>query len=491
MWKIYLFGAGKKGKYWLRCLKSFGVLPEGFIDNNQALQGSTCDGVMIYAPERLKKQVFDYVAVTCNDEGSIYQQLLEFGIAEDKIIFGNHRLRNYLFYFIAKNYIPKDCIISNRKINSNQKVFFDLQNGMVLGGVEAWSYELANQLKERGLEGGYLTIDSKLAVTTNKTYPAYILRYHECVEEREKLELCIRVIAKNLPCTVICSFPQYIFWSVCIAKKMYPGKVRIIAVQHNDDQTYYEAYSLWQEYIDKCMVISAYMENKQLVYGMQRDKMMYMGWQIPCARNLKRMWSKEKYPVQIGYAGRVTVTQKRTDLLLEVALKLREKRIQFCLNIVGTGDYADTMRKRVQEEALCDYVNIIGYIDREKIPEFWEKQDIMISCSEWEGHSISQSEAMSAGAVPVITDVSGARDDVIDGDNGFIVPVGDMDTFADRIYFLYHNRNELESMGKRAHEIIYKRQKTVNQISFWDMLLREEGSMGKDRELEESICTIK
>ena len=57
MWKIYLFGAGKKGKYWLRCLKSFGVLPEGFIDNNQALQGSTCDGVMIYAPERLKKQV--------------------------------------------------------------------------------------------------------------------------------------------------------------------------------------------------------------------------------------------------------------------------------------------------------------------------------------------------------------------------------------------------------------------------------------------------
>lgn len=472
MWKVYLFGAGKKGKYWLRCLKGFGVLPKGFIDNNQALQGSVYDGVPIYAPDRLKKYVFDYVAVTCKDGEAVLQQLIEFGIPENKIIFGYHRLRNY-FFFIAKNLILEDCILFNEKINSNQKVLFDLQNGMVLGGVESWSYELAGQLKKKGYEGGYLTIDKLLETMADKTYPTYVLRYHECVEERERLELCVRVIAENLPCTVICNFPQYIFWSACIAKKLYPGQVRIIAVQHNDDRPYYEAYSLWQEDIDRCIVISNYMENKQLAYGMERDKMMHMEWQIPCVKNLRRTWSKEKYPVQIGYAGRVEVTQKRTDLLLEVALKLKKKDIQFCLNIAGTGDYAETLHNRVQEEELADYVNMIGYIDRDKILRFWVKQDIMISCSEWEGHSISQSEAMSAGAVPVITDVSGARDDVKDGYNGFIVPVGDMDTLVNRIFFLYHNRNELERMGKHAHETIYKQQKEVSQISFWDKLLKE------------------
>ena len=47
-WKIYLFGAGKKGCYWLRCLKSFGTVPEGFIDNNEAMQGELCEGIPVY-----------------------------------------------------------------------------------------------------------------------------------------------------------------------------------------------------------------------------------------------------------------------------------------------------------------------------------------------------------------------------------------------------------------------------------------------------------
>lgn len=473
MWKVYLFGAGKKGKYWLRCLKGFGVLPGGFIDNSPELQGSVYDGIPICAPDRLKKHTFDYVAVTCKDGEAVFQQLLELGIPEDKIIFGYHRLRNYLFYFIAKNLIREDCTISNEKINSNQKILFDLQNGMVLGGVESWSYELARQLKKKGFEGEYLTINKMLEVSADKTYPAHVLRYQECIEERERLELCVREIVENLPCTIICNFPQYIFWSACLARKLYPGQVRIIAVQHNDDQSYYEAYSLWQEYIDRCVVISSRMEKKQLAYGTEWDKMMRMEWQTPCVKELKRTWSKEEYPVQIGYAGRVTVTQKRTDLLLEVVLKLKDKGIQFCLNIAGTGDYAETLYNRVEEEKLDNYVNIIGCIDRDKILGFWEKQDIMVSCSEWEGHSISQCEAMSAGVVPVITDVSGARDDVKDGYNGFIVPVGDMDTLVNRIFFLYRNRNELERMGKYAHETIYKQQKEVSQISFWNKLLKE------------------
>lgn len=472
MWKVYLFGAGKKGRYWLRCLRSFGVLPEGFIDNNEAMQG-TYEDVSVYAPDRLKTHEFDYVAITCIDEGAVHQQLLGMGIAEEKIIYGYHKLRNYLFFFVTKNDIQQSSIVLNGKADSDQKVLFDLQNGMVLGGVESWSYELAGQLKNQGFEGGYLTTASTLTAFVDKTYPAYIFRYRECVDEREMIELCVRAIAENLPCTIVCNFPQYIFWSACIAKKRYPEKVRIIAIQHSDDQTYYEAYSLWQEYIDKCLVISSHIEDKQLSYGMRKDKMIRIGWQVSCNTVLKRTWSKEEFPVQIGYAGRVTVTLKRADLLLEIVLKLRERNLQFCLNIAGTGNYSETLRQRIQEKGLCDYVNMMGYIDRKEIPDFWMKQDIMLSCSEREGHSISQSEAMAAGVVPVITDVSGARDDVTDGYNGFVVPVGDLDAIVDRICVLYHNRDEMECIGKRAHETIYKRQDEMNQTEFWNKLLSE------------------
>ncbi len=473
MWDIYFFGAGIKGKRWLKCLKEFGAKPNGFIDNNPSLWGNSYEEIPIYAPDRLKTHAFDYVAVTCGDEEVICQQLLEMGIEEDKILFGYHRLRNYLFYYASKNYIPKSFAMPKGIVNSKPKVLFDLQNGMVLGGVEAWSYELAGQLKEQGIEGGYLTTDNTPAAFADKTYPAHVFRYRDCKEEKEILELSANVIAENLPCTVICNFPQMIFWSACIAKKRYPKQVRIIAVQHSDDKTYYAAFGLWQESIDRCLVISSYIENRLIAYGMNRNKIMPIGWYVNCDKTLDRSWSKGELPLQIGYAGRVTVTLKRVDLLLEMTLKLRKKGICFCLNIAGTGNYAETLDKRVHEEDLCDYINMTGYIERNKISDFWKKQDIMISCSEREGHSISQYEAMAAGVVPVITDVSGARDDVMDGYNGFVVPVGDLDALVDRICVLSYNREELEYIGKCAHKTIYERQQEMNQTAFWNRLLDE------------------
>ncbi len=95
----------------------------------------------------------------------------------------------------------------------------------------------------------------------------------------------------------------------------------------------------------------------------------------------------------------------------------------------------------------------------------------MLSCSDIEGHSISQSEAMSAGAVPIITDVSGARDDVTEGYNGFIVGVGELEKMADKICFLYNNRKELEKMGIYAYESVYKKQEELKQMNFWETLL--------------------
>ena len=60
-----------------------------------------------------------------------------------------------------------------------------------------------------------------------------------------------------------------------------------------------------------------------------------------------------------------------------------------------------------------------------------------------------------------------------DGYNGYIVDVGDIDTMADRIYDLYHNRKELKQMGQRAHNTIYERQKNADQARFWDDLIKK------------------
>lgn len=471
--KSYFFGAGKIGKYWINQWKNFGITPNGIFDNNKNLWSIMYNGVMVYSPATIKTLDFDYIYITCGKEKEIFCQLLDLGITKKQIVAGYHNIWNHLLYHAVKSNVFSDRMVKPYSRFTVKKILFDLQNGMVLGGVEAWSYELAGKLKRKGWHGIYLATDAANPDVKDETYPVYTLAYRGLEQERDKINLCVQEIINHLPCTIICNFPQHIFWSACIAKSLYPQQIRIIAVQHNDDPMYYEAYSLWQDFIDRCMTISTCMKQKMLLSGMDPVKIDYLEWQIPCKKSLKRKWSIKGEQLQIGYAGRVTIMQKRVDLFLELAKKLKERAIDVRINIVGTGDYSKTLDRKIQEEKLCKLVVLLGYMERKNIRDFWSRQDIMVSCSEWEGHSISQSEAMAEGAVPVITDVSGARDDVADGCNGYVVEVGNIEAIACRIQELYYDRNKLKEMGTCAHNTIYERQKDNDQAEFWDQLIKK------------------
>jgi glycosyltransferase involved in cell wall biosynthesis len=471
--QILFFGSGKIGRFWLDYAVSFGIIPKGFIDNNRDICGSLCNNITIYSPDDLESLDFEKIFITCAKEQEVYQQLIVLGIPENKIVTGYHNILNHLLYYAAINIKAVESVGDFDDKSIQKKVVFDLYNGMVLGGVEAWSYDLAKKLRKQRYQGLYLTTDTAVPVVIDDTYPIEILTYTNYKEEKDKIEIGVKKIIENLPCTIICNFPQHIFWSACIAKQLYPKQVKIISVIHNDDKPYYDVYSLWQEFIDRCMVISLRMEQKLLLSGMKQGKLKNLEWQISCKEYLEKIWGISSASLQIGYAGRVTITQKRADLFWELAKKLKEKAINFQLNIAGTGDYSEILQQKVCEENFQEYIIPVGYIDRKSLPDFWSRQDIMINCSEWEGHSISQSEAMAEGAVPVITDVSGARDDVTDGYNGYIVDIGDIDAMADRICELYHNRDKLKQMGIRAHSTIYERQKNIDQAEFWDDLIKK------------------
>ena len=470
---ILFFGAGKIGRYWLECYRDFGIVPKGMVDNDKTLWGSLCEDIMIYSPDSLKRFSFEYIFITCRKEEEIYRQLLALGMEERKIVSGDHKLLYYCIAYGGCSHMIDRHVCPELEIFGHAIILFDLRNGMVLGGVESWVYSLARELKEKGYQGLYLAADEAGPKAEDNTFPARILTYRELHKEKDRVELCLGEIIKNLPCTVICNFPQNIFWSACIAKKMFPDQVRIVAVQHSDDPLYYETYSLWQEYIDKCMVISSRIEEKLLSLGMEKRKIEHLRWEVVCEESISRTWDMGSTCLRIGYAGRVTIVSKRVDLLLTLAAKLKERGICFQMNIAGAGDYSETLQERAKAEGLQECIRLEGCIDRSDIPAFWKRQDIMVSCSEREGHSISQSEAMASGAVPVITDVSGAADDVTDGYNGYIVAIGDVDGLANRICSLYHNREMLKKMGQNAHHTIYERQAHMDQTAFWESLIEE------------------
>ena len=464
----WFFGAGKKGRAWLKRFRDFGVVPEGFLDNRRELHETFCVDILICSPEKLDLSQLRFIFITCKEEADIKKQLLELGIPEHKIVYHDHNILNHLLYEAAKRVIPASSERNHYESRTKETIFLDLQNGMVLGGVESWSYELARRLTDIGYQGQYLTTDVTEPTVEDDAFPSCILLYQKMEKDVDKIKACVQKISEHLPCTIICNFPQLIFWSACIARQLYPKQVRVIAVQHNDSRIYYETYSLWQEFIDKCVVISSRMEEKLLSFGMRAEKLVTMNWQIECEEYLERSWSKEGECFQIGYAGRITTAQKRVDLFLVLAEKLKERGLSFQFHIAGSGEYSEALKRSIEEKQLQGYLIMEGHIDRKNIPDFWSRQDIMVSCSEWEGHSISQAEAMARGAVPVVTDVSGAYDDIQDGYNGFVIEVGDLDGMVERICDLYHNRKQLEEMGTCAHDRIYRQHIQMDQTRDWE-----------------------
>ena len=152
-------------------------------------------------------------------------------------------------------------------------------------------------------------------------------------------------------------------------------------------------------------------------------------------------------PLRIGYAGRIVIEQKRIDLIIKVVAYLSKNKANFVLSIAGNGKDLNFFLAEIKRLNLEKYILLEGVVNKNNIYDFWARQDVFLSCSDYEGHSISQVEALCSGAVPVVTDVSGVRDDIIQDVMGFICPVGDYIGIASCIKRLEQNRSLLKKMS--------------------------------------------
>lgn len=452
-----------------------GLNVDYFVDNNPDLLGKRIDNVEVISAEKIRRLPEDTeIFITCRDAEMVLKQVEDFGIKKEKI-----KKLNTIIYMVGHALsqptlnlpVKRHMYVSDIQTS---KTIFDLSAGLVLGGIECWSIQTSEKIEKMGLPTALLVHNRPTAqqkIERKKIIPVSI---SESMTEWDKLNRLISVIMREGHPNIICNFASYHFAAACLAKRLFPDNIRVIAVMHNDEEIYYEAYTLLEQYIDKCLIISGKMRLKLVNKGFPEEKLRYLPWEIPCDDELHHTYSQENEAIRIGYAGRIVVTQKRSDYLVYIVKKLRERNVRFRLDIAGVGTFEDTFKAEVRENNFQGMVHFQGVVLRSEMKSFWNRQDIMVSCSEWEGHSISQCEAMAAGAVPIVTDVSGARDDIEDGENGFVVEVGAVDQIVEKICFLYVHRELLVSMGEKAHKTIKHKNNGSETERFWKDILAED-----------------
>lgn len=469
--KYIFFGAGQMGKtlaqFWIDC----GEPPAYFVDNDCRLWGQNWEDIRICPPEKICSEDEEYrIIISCSRMDEISCQLKSYGISSRLVIRADELWQ--VLPDIWRN--KKPCSKSNNAnavMNLLPKVLFDLQGGLALGGIEAWSFQLSKRFRAWGISAEYLILSTCERLVTGEEQNAIELDVNGNKGIKTELELVSQACIKNTPCCLVCNFTRSVFWGMCYAKHMDPENIRLIAVIHNDEDRYYSAYARMERYIDFCIVLSDQMEKKILEKGFPKKKIRHMSWNIPYDKVFGHKYSAHGHKLHIGYAGRITVRQKRSDFLPAIIEKLMKKKVEFVFEIAGEGDYQDAFLDVVEKKKITDQVLFHGYLPREEIPAFWKRQDIMVSCSDWEGHSITQVEAMAAGAVPIVTDVSGARDDIADGENGFVVEIGAVDQIVEKICFLHEHRELLPIMGRKAHETIRAKCDATDMEGFWKSML--------------------
>ena len=383
--KIVFWGTGKLGKEVLSFWKKLNIGPDYFCDNASGLWGSRIDGITVLPPQEVYNRKNEVtVFVTCGRFEEVECQLADNGIPESEIIRADGTLASEMCDRISDVLLPYVEADGN-EAEENYKCLIDLSGGMVLGGVERWSYSLAETFNKLQIKSAYFMPGNCDKKTGDSTVPAVFVKNRKGIPIADTIEEILNSGAD----TVGCHFPFEIMISACVIKKHINPKLRVAAVLHNDEEIYYRAVKTWESYIDVCLAISTKIKESLLRLGVPLSKIKDLYWQIPCRQNKRSFYSREGSPLRIGYAGRISVRQKRADLLLKAGEKLKESQMTFCMNIAGAGEYEEELKRQIRERGLEDSIIFHGRIPHGQIAEFWEQQDLCISCSEWEGHSIS------------------------------------------------------------------------------------------------------
>ena len=164
----------------------------------------------------------------------------------------------------------------------------------------------------------------------------------------------------------------------------------------------------------------------------------------------------------ILWVGRLTTNKDPLTVLdgLEQALPaLPEAR---AIMLFGDDTLIVPVDERVRGSALLrDRVTLAGRIAHDELPNYYAGADIFVSGSHSEGSGYALIEAMSAGLVPVVTDIPSFR--VIAGDCGARWRPGDASAFAEALRKVCGGDQQAERARVAAH---------YDRVLRWDAIAR-------------------
>jgi glycosyltransferase involved in cell wall biosynthesis len=145
------------------------------------------------------------------------------------------------------------------------------------------------------------------------------------------------------------------------------------------------------------------------------------------------------------------------------------------LVVIGDGKLGPMLHHLAEQLGIDHRTTFLG--TRRDVPLLLPGLDTSCLSSVHEGVPIALVEAMAAGVPIVASDCGAVRDIVDDGEQGYLVPVGDVDRFADRLRLLAGDPDLRARLGKAGraraeHEFNIKQTARAYEELLTELVLR-------------------
>jgi glycosyltransferase involved in cell wall biosynthesis len=154
--------------------------------------------------------------------------------------------------------------------------------------------------------------------------------------------------------------------------------------------------------------------------------------------------------------------------LLEAVLRVRRHGVEAKCLLIGDGPERRAIETRIAALGLGRHVVITGLVADVRLA--LAACDVLVFASHSETFSIAALEAMAMGKPVVMTDVGGASEQVVPGENGYLYPRGDIDALA-RYLVRLAVPDRREQLGQRACRTVSEKFSLAVMVAAYERML--------------------
>ena len=230
----------------------------------------------------------------------------------------------------------------------------------------------------------------------------------------------------------------------------FPKGVVHIVQMHDSGQRYLNIAIRNQSVIDGVLCVARHVEDKLRSPLANRNfhgliGTVYNGADFP----VSLVRPPHEGPLRLLFMGSLDPLIKGIFDLVPILHRLNKMGVPVQLTIAG--GRASELESRFKKQRLDHLVTWMGRVAHEECYRLAAENDVFMLTSRHEAFGMVTIEAMCMGCVPIANDIpSGSREIIEHGKNGFLLPLGNFQVWAETIKSLHETRRRLREMSQAA-----------------------------------------